>query len=152
MPIAYIGLGSNLGIREQYLAAARKLIAESAGKLIAESSILETKAVDFTDQPDFLNQVIKIETELDPVQLIEELKRIETAIGRSKTFNKGPREIDLDILLYDDIILNSDRLVIPHPAIVHRDFVMRHLVQIEPGLCDPVSGSMYREMAGRGRQ
>jgi 2-amino-4-hydroxy-6-hydroxymethyldihydropteridine diphosphokinase len=102
--------------------------------------------VDFTDQPDFLNQVVKIETVLDPIQLIEELKRIETAVGRKKTFSKGPREIDLDILLYDDLVLESEKLVIPHPAIPYRQFVLRHLLELEPELRDPVSGSMYREM------
>lgn len=148
MSTAYIGLGSNLGNREQFLAAARKLIAETAGTVVAESSVLETKAVDYTDQPDFLNQVVKIETELDPIQLLETLKRIETEIGRSKTFPKGPREIDLDILLYNDIILDSERLVIPHPAIPHRQFVVQHLVELEPELRDPLSGKKYRELAG----
>ena len=147
MPAAYIGLGSNLGDREWFLAAARKLIAESAGRVIAESSILETRAVDYTDQPDFLNQVVKIETELDPIQLLEALKCIETEIGRSKTFHKGPREIDLDILLYGDLVLESDRLVIPHPGIIHRQFVLQHLVELEPELRDPLTGEKYREIA-----
>lgn len=146
MSAVYIGLGSNLGSREQFLASARKRIAESAGRVVAESSVLETRAVDYTDQPDFLNQVIKIETELDPLQLLDELKRIEAALGRSRTFPKGPREIDLDILLYDDIILKSEKLVLPHPAIVHRGFVMKHLVELDPELRDPVTGRMYREI------
>ena len=149
MSAVYIGLGSNLGSREQFPAAARKRIAESAGKLVAESSVLETVAVDYTDQPDFLNQVVKIETFLDPLQLLEALKLIEVEIGRSKTFPKGPREIDLDILLYDDIILKSEKLVLPHPAIVRRDFVMKHLVELDPELRDPVSGRLYREMPGK---
>ncbi|HPS57467.1 MAG TPA: 2-amino-4-hydroxy-6-hydroxymethyldihydropteridine diphosphokinase [Spirochaetota bacterium] len=146
MAAVYIGLGSNLGSREHFLSSARKRIAESAGDVIAESTVLETKAVDFTQQPDFLNQVVKIETDLDPMQLLETLKRIETEIGRSKTFHKGPREIDLDILLYNGMVLSSDRLVIPHPAIVHRDFVMQHLVELDPELRDPVTGMKYRDL------
>ena len=144
MAAAYIGLGSNLGSRGLFLASAVKMISEHCGRVVAESSVIETRAVDFTDQPDFLNQVVKIETELHPLRLLEELKRIETAIGRTKTFPKGPREIDLDILLYDDLVLNSEKLVIPHPQIVHRDFVLRHLLELDPELRDPVTGRMYR--------
>lgn len=149
MATVYIGLGSNLGNRESFLALAVKKIAEAAGRVIAESSVLETKAVDFTDQPDFLNQIVKIETGLAPLQLLDALKRIETELGRSKTFPKGPREIDLDILLYNDIILNSEKLVIPHPQIVHRDFIMQHLIELDPGLCDPVTGMEYSGLVNK---
>lgn len=149
MASVYIGLGSNLGSRELFLAAAVKKITEYAGKVTAESSVLETKAVDVTDQPDFLNQVVKIETGLEPLQLLDTLKRIETELGRSKTFPKGPREIDLDILLYNDIILNSEKLIIPHPQIVHRDFVVRHLIELDPDLRDPVTGRRYLSLISR---
>lgn len=144
--VVYIGLGSNLGDRMRYLASAVQRIADACGRVTAESSILETKAVDFTDQPDFLNQVIRIETLLDPPLLLESLKRIETELGRNKTFPKGPREIDLDILLYDELALNTETLVIPHPEIPNRDFVMRHLIELDPGLRDPLTGIKYSEL------
>ncbi len=146
MAIAFIGLGSNLGNREEFLESAVRMIAESAGRVAAESSVLHTKAVDFTDQPDFLNQVIQIETGLDPLQLLDTLKHIETALGRKKTFPRGPREIDLDILLYDDLVLNSERLVVPHPRILHRHFVLRHLLELDPDLRDPVTGRLYADI------
>lgn len=149
MAVVYIGLGSNLGNRGEFLASAIERIGSDAGRIVARSSVLETRAVDFTDQPDFLNQVIKIETGLDPLLLLDVLKRIETGLGRNKTFPKGPREIDLDILLYDDLVLDDERLVIPHPQIVRRDFVLYHLVELDPELRDPLSGIKYANLSKR---
>ena len=147
MAIVYLGLGSNVGNRNSYLEEALLLIAkECNASIIAKSSIRETKPVDYEDQPDFLNQVIKIETELTPIDLLSVLKKIESGIGRVYRFSKGPREIDIDILLYDDVIMNSDILIIPHPEIIKRDFVLEHLIELEPQLIEPISKKKYSEV------
>lgn len=144
MASVYIGLGSNVGDREKYLSSAVRMIMEkTSSELLTESSILETKAVDYIEQPDFLNQVILIKTQIPPDQLLQILKDIEKNLGRVKRFDKGPREIDLDILLYDDIIMNNSTLVIPHPEILKRDFVIVHLIELNPELRDPVTGEKY---------
>ena len=147
MASVYVGLGSNLGDRRGYLSdAVRMAIEEIPAELVAESSVLETAAVDYTDQPDFLNQVILIKTEVPPEALLEALKEIERKLGRVERFSKGPREIDLDILLYDDLVLNTETLVVPHPEIRNREFVVKHLVELNPELRDPVTGGRYSEL------
>ena len=144
MPLVYIGLGSNIGERREYLASAIRMIKEKISPdLLSESSVIETKAVDYTEQPDFLNQVISIKTQIHPETLLETLKEIEKTLGRVKRFDKGPREIDLDILLYDDLVMNNSSLVIPHPEIRNREFIIEHLVELNPELRDPVTGEKY---------
>ncbi len=146
MAAAYIGLGSNLGDREGSLReAVHYLAARIPLRILKTSSILETDPVDFLDQPRFMNMIIHIETFLTPHELLHALKKAERELGRGKTFRKGPRTIDLDILLYDDIILNTADLVIPHPEIRNREFVVRHLVELDPELIDPVTGGKYRD-------
>ncbi len=152
MAIVYIGLGSNMGDRDLYLrSAVVNILKKCSAALIAESSIKETKAVDFKDQPDFLNQIIKIQTELPPLILMGFLKEIEENMGRVYRFSKGPREIDLDILLYDDKIINESILKIPHPEILKRDFIIEHLIELDPELIDPVSKKKYSEVFYNGR-
>lgn len=147
MAIVYAGLGSNLGNRAGYIALARDLIVSDAGGIIiAESSISETRPVDFVDQPMFINQIIKIETDADPESLLKSFKDIEKKLGRKKRFSKGPREIDIDILLYDNIIYNSENLVIPHAEILKRGFIIEHLVELDPELEDPLTHKKYREV------
>ncbi|HOP63151.1 MAG TPA: 2-amino-4-hydroxy-6-hydroxymethyldihydropteridine diphosphokinase [Spirochaetota bacterium] len=147
MASVYIGLGSNLGDRDGYLSdAVRMIINEIPAELVAESSVLETAAVDYTEQPDFLNQVILIKTDLPPEDLLKALKKIERKLGRVERFSKGPREIDLDILLYDDLVMNTETLVIPHPEIRNREFVIKHLAELSPELKDPVRGGRYSEL------
>jgi len=144
MAFVFIGLGSNIGDRGRYLASAVRMVKEIISPdMLAESSILETKAVDFTEQPDFLNQVILIKTEIPPEKLLEMLKEIENTLGRVRRFTKGPREIDLDILLYDDVVMNSDVLIIPHPEILNRDFILENLIELNPELRDPRTGEKY---------
>lgn len=151
MAVVYIGLGSNMGDRAEYLRnAAEQILARCSASLFAESSIRETKAVDFTDQPDFLNQIIKISTDLDPVTLLSYLKEIESEMGRIYRFSKGPREIDMDILLYNDLIMSESMLKIPHPEILNRDFILEHLVELDPELTDPVSKKKYSEVLNYG--
>jgi len=147
MAIAYIGRGSNLGDREANLRNAAFLAASLPRvSVLLKSSIAETDPVGYRDQPRFLNQVILIETTLSPPDLLAALKRCEVELGREKSFPKGPRSIDMDILLYDDLILNTEELTIPHPEIRNRRFVMDHLVELNPGLKDPVTKIRYREM------
>jgi 2-amino-4-hydroxy-6-hydroxymethyldihydropteridine diphosphokinase len=143
---AFIGLGSNLGDRAHNLDRARRAIAALDGtRIAAMSAVEETDPVDLLDQPRFLNQVICITTNLAPDTLLDALLGIEAHMGRRRDVSRGPRIIDLDILLYGDMILRTDALTVPHPRIWERNFVLRHLVELDPGLKDPVSERCYGE-------
>lgn len=147
MARAYIGLGTNLGDREGNLARAGALLAEAGDiRLLKKSAVEETAPVDYTDQPDFLNQVVLVETGLAPRDLLDTLRKIEYAMGRVRSVPKGPRVIDLDLLLYDALVYRDDALTLPHPGIVKRPFVMRGMLEIDGELSDPVSGKKYREV------
>jgi 2-amino-4-hydroxy-6-hydroxymethyldihydropteridine diphosphokinase len=151
MAFVFTGLGSNIGERESYIDLAKKSIAvETGAQIIAESSLEETEPVDFTDQPLFLNQVIKIKVFLEPESLLTAFKEIEKSLGRQKRFSKGPREIDIDILLYDNLVYKSERLIIPHPEILNRSFVLKHLAELDPELEDPLTHIKYREVLCNG--
>jgi len=144
---AYIGLGTNLGDREGNLARAARLLAEAGDiRLLKKSSLEETVPVDYAGQPDFLNQVVLAETELAPRELLDALQKIEYAMGRVRTVPKGPRVIDLDLLLYDALVYRDDALTLPHPGIVKRPFVMREMLELDGELSDPVSGKKYWEV------
>ena len=134
MSIAYIALGSNLGNREENILKSIDLLKSKQIETTKRSSIIETEPVGLKEQPKFLNCVIKIETELPPIDLLNTTKEIEKNLGRIKTIINGPRIIDLDILLYDDIIINTDELTIPHPRIMERSFVLDPLNEIDPDL------------------
>ncbi len=147
MARAYIGLGTNLGDREGNLARAARLLAEAGDiRLLKKSSLEETVPVDYAGQPDFLNQVVLAETELAPRELLDALQKIEYAMGRVRTVPKGPRVIDLDLLLYDALVYRDDALTLPHPGIVKRPFVMREMLELDGELSDPVSGKKYWEV------
>ncbi len=147
MARVYIGLGTNLGDRAANLIKARlELLKNKDIGIIKESSIEETDPVDYTDQPRFLNQVILIRTETAPVELLRLLKAVEKKLGRKTSFPKGPRIIDLDILLYDDINMKTADLVIPHPEIRNRKFIIRHLLEIDPNIADPETGEKYDKL------
>jgi len=142
----YIALGTNLGDRKVNLLSARDQIHGLEGvTLLAESSILETEPVDFLDQPDFMNQMIEVKTSRDPVMLLEALLDIEEGMGRKRDVLKGPRIIDCDIVLYGSLVMESGFLTIPHPRRLERDFIVRHLVELNPELKDPVTGKLFRE-------
>ena len=136
--IAYLSLGSNLGNREQNLHEAIRR-ASILGRVVAVSSVYETEPVEFTDQPWFLNCVIALETTAGPAQLMAELLRVENVMGRQRVAKKGPRSIDLDILLFGDTVVNTRELTIPHPEMVRRRFVLEPLAEIAPELRHPVS-------------
>lgn len=129
----YLGLGSNLGDREKNLEKAISEISEFAS-VVLKSSVYESKPVGYTDQDDFLNMVIEIESELAPRELLGKLLQIESNLGRVRTIKNGPRTIDVDILLYGDLSLNEEDLIIPHPRMNERNFVLIPLSEIAPEL------------------
>ena len=132
----FIALGTNLGDRLANLARAQALLAKKV-RIVRESSIYETAPWGVTDQPAFLNQVIEGKTTSDPDRLLVFLKQIEEQMGRQKTYRYGPRLIDLDILLMDDLVVSFPELIIPHPRMVERAFVMVPLDEIAPDLIIP---------------
>jgi 2-amino-4-hydroxy-6-hydroxymethyldihydropteridine diphosphokinase len=144
---AYLALGANIGKK---IANVRKAIAMIDAHeecwVTATSSIYETKPVGLTDQPDFVNMVIGIETTLQPIALLELCNEIEQKLGRKRTIRWGPRVIDIDILLYDGVNIYEDRLAIPHPRMMERAFVLVPLAEIAPGLELP-GGISAREAA-----
>lgn len=143
--IVYLALGSNLGDR---LANLKQAIAALPPQMevTAKSSVYETPPWGYEDQPKFLNQVIKATTYLDAEPLLKHLKRLEVALGRQESFPKGPRLIDMDILFYDDLVLNNASLIIPHPRLHERGFVLLPLMDINPELVHPVNKKSVREM------
>jgi 2-amino-4-hydroxy-6-hydroxymethyldihydropteridine diphosphokinase len=144
--IVYLALGTNLGDR---LANLKQAIASLTPQMEvkAKSQVYETPPWGFKDQPKFLNQVIKVNTYLDPEPLLKHLKRLEVALGRKESFPNGPRLIDIDILFYDDLVVNKPSLVIPHPRLHERGFVLLPLLEIAPNLVHPVTQKNVREMA-----
>ena len=146
MPVlAYLSLGSNVGDREEQLGKAQQRLA-ALGKIIAVSSYYETEPVEFTGQPWFLNCALALETELGPEELMRSILRIEQEMGRRRIQKKGPRSIDIDILLFGNLVVNSPELAIPHPAMQDRRFVLEPLAQIAPYACHPVSKRTIREL------
>ena len=137
MPIIYLALGTNLGDRMENL---RRAIAALSPKIrvTALSSVYETPPWGYTDQPAFLNMALTGEAEGEPPALIAFLKNLETELGREKTFRNGPRLIDMDILFYEDLIFNQADLIIPHPRLQERAFVLVPLKDIAPNLMHPV--------------
>ncbi len=150
MTKVFLGLGSNLGDRADFLRRAIEMLLEDGGvSLINSSSLLETKPVDYLNQPDFLNQVVVLETQLPPTEMLAKCQAVELELGRKRNVPKGPRTIDIDILLYGDSVISEPELKVPHPEIKNRDFVLQHLLELEPELCDPVSKIKYSEVRGK---
>jgi 2-amino-4-hydroxy-6-hydroxymethyldihydropteridine diphosphokinase len=146
MAIVYLGLGSNLGNREGNLNRAVELM-EKRGILVRKrSSLYETKPWGEQDQPLFLNMAVEIDTELNPHVLLDELKNVESELGREKSYPWGPRIIDLDILLYNHMILDEEALKIPHPLMHEREFVLRPLHEIAPDVMHPQLKLTVREL------
>ena len=142
----FIGTGSNLGDRLGALKSAAELLAPKV-RVMKASKVYETPPWGYEDQPAFLNQVLQVETELDPPALLKFLKRIEKKLGRKASFLYGPRAIDLDILFYDDLIYSTDTLQIPHPLASERAFVLIPLLEIAPDFVHPVLGKTIKELA-----
>jgi 2-amino-4-hydroxy-6-hydroxymethyldihydropteridine diphosphokinase len=134
-----LSLGTNLGDRLANLRAALAALRASPGiRLLAQSRIYETPAWGYEDQPAFLNMVVQAETDLEPRLLLTRLKSLEVDLGRTPTFHWGPRLIDIDILFYGDLVLNTPELVIPHPRLQERAFVLVPLADLAPDLLHPV--------------
>lgn len=149
MKTVYIGLGTNLGDRAQNLAQARERLIAAGIKIIRESSIYETAPRDLENQPMFLNQVVEAETALFPRQLLSRILAIEREMGRKRTIAKGPRSIDIDILMFGKFAITTPDLEIPHPRMVERRFVLEPLAELAPDLRHPVTKSTVREMLAK---
>jgi len=134
----YLLLGSNLGDRISYLRQASSLIGETVAKVIQASSVYETQSWGKTDEPDYLNQVLYLKTNLHPGLLLEKLLGIETIMGRKREVKWGSRIIDIDILFYGDQTINEPQLVVPHPELHNRMFTLAPLNEIAPDLVHPV--------------
>jgi 2-amino-4-hydroxy-6-hydroxymethyldihydropteridine diphosphokinase len=145
--IAYIGIGSNLGDKlPQCEKAVSEILSIDRHKLLAKSSLFKTQPVGYTSQDWFVNAVLKIETDLEPTELLRKLKSIESHLGRTETFRWGPRMIDLDILFFDDIEIHTEEVQIPHPRIQERQFVLVPLAEIDQDLVHPVLKKTIREL------
>ena len=143
--LAYLSLGSNIGDREGHLRDAIARL-QAIGCVASTSSFYETEPVDFTDQAWFLNCAVELETTEPPEDLISSLLRIEEQMGRKRTQRKGPRIIDIDLLLFDDAILDSPALTIPHPAMHQRRFVLQPLAEIAPQVRHPLRKRTIQEL------
>ena len=144
---AYIALGSNMGDREAYLNHAVESLSSLGGCRIEKvSGFIETPPYGVTDQADFLNGCLKMETLLYPRELLEEMNRIEKEAGRERIVHWGPRTLDLDLIFYDDLVVEEDDLCIPHVEMHKRKFVLEPLAEIAPYKRHPVYGKTVREM------
>ncbi len=141
----YLGLGANLGDRQANLAQAVELLGQRLD-IEKVSSIYETEPVGYKDQPLFLNAVCRVQTDIGPLQLLSLVKGIEASMGRVPNFSDGPRLIDIDIILYGDMVMMDPELSIPHPRMAQRAFVLIPLAEIAPGLVHPFSGESVEEM------
>lgn len=137
MAIAYIALGSNLGDKEKNLRRALLLLTQQGVEVVRVSSFLSTEPYGVTDQPQFLNAVACVRTSLTPLALLDVLLATELAMGRVRLRHWGERNIDLDLLLYENVVLDLPRLHLPHPDMQNRDFVLLPLAEIAPELKHP---------------
>lgn len=137
MAIAYIALGSNLGDKEKNLRRALLLLTQQGVEVVRVSSFLSTEPYGVTDQPQFFNAVACVRTSLAPLALLDVLLATELAMGRVRLRHWGERNIDLDLLLYEDVVLDTKRLRLPHPDMQNRDFVLLPLAEIAPELKHP---------------
>jgi 2-amino-4-hydroxy-6-hydroxymethyldihydropteridine diphosphokinase len=147
MATAYIGIGSNLGNREENCKNAIKLLIENGVSVSRFSSRIETEPWGVKDQPMFINMAIMIETDIEPSELLVLLKNIEIDMGRRPATRWGPRVIDLDILLYEDRAIKTTSLEIPHPRMCEREFVLKPLSEIAPDIIHPVLGKSIKELS-----
>jgi 2-amino-4-hydroxy-6-hydroxymethyldihydropteridine diphosphokinase len=147
--VAAVALGSNLesrfGDRRANLLEAVRRVGE-LGEVRSVSSFYETEPVGFVAQPQFLNGALVLETALEPLALMRGLLAVEQAMGRVRVVAKGPRVIDLDLLLYGDVVMNTEELTLPHPEMQERRFVLEPLAEIAPGMVHPVLGLTVGEL------
>ena len=146
MKIAYLSLGSNIGDRERLLQDALRLLHTPDLRVVRISPVYQTEPQDVKAQPWFLNLVVEAETELFPRQLLARVQQIEKQLGRKRLAAKGPRTIDIDILLYGDSVVNAAGLVVPHPRMTERRFVLQPLADLVPELRHPVLRRTVKEL------
>ncbi|MYC76062.1 2-amino-4-hydroxy-6-hydroxymethyldihydropteridine diphosphokinase [Candidatus Poribacteria bacterium] len=150
MHVVYIGFGSNIGDRLSHIQSAIHTLSKTEGITLQKiSSIYKTDPVGYVAQAQFLNGVAAIQTSLSPLSLLHTLKDIETAVGRKHRIRWGPREIDLDILIYADLCVQTEELVIPHPEMHLRGFVLVPLAQIAPDLVHPIFQESVQTLLNR---
>ncbi|MCX7942258.1 MAG: 2-amino-4-hydroxy-6-hydroxymethyldihydropteridine diphosphokinase [Dictyoglomaceae bacterium] len=143
---AFIGIGTNLGDKIKNIDEALNRLKDKGLNIIKISSIIETEPYGYKNQDNFLNAVCLIETDLSPFELLDLLLEVEKEMGRVRTIKWGPRIIDLDIIFYDDLIINHEKLIIPHPDAHNRIFVMEPLLEIEPNFLHPILKKTVREI------
>lgn len=146
MAVVFLLLGSNMGNSLDFLDKASKALQEQVGKLIKSSSRYQTAAWGKTDQPDFINQVLKLETGLSPLEVLKTILGIEWQLGRERTEKWGSRTIDIDILFYDQEVVASSELTIPHPYLQQRAFTLIPLAELEPDFVHPVLKKTVSEL------
>ena len=146
MSTAYIALGSNLGDKEKNLRRALLLLTQQGVEVVKVSGFLKTEPYGVTDQPQFLNAVCEVRTNLAPMALLDVLLATELAMGRVRLRHWGERNIDLDLLLYDNVVLDAERLRLPHPDMQNRDFVLLPLAEIAPEAVHPVLKKTISEL------
>ncbi len=142
----YMSLGSNLGDRGRHLKQARLLLEKAGARILRQSSVYETEPVDYRQQPWFYNQVLEIEIACNPISLLDLVKDIEQRMKRRPAFDKGPRVIDIDILLAGKTVVQTQKLMIPHPRMSFRNFVMIPLLEIAPDLVHPLLHETVAEL------
>lgn len=144
---AFIAVGSNIGDGEATVLKAKEMFLKVPGnRMISESSLIITKPYGVTDQPDFTNGLWKTETLLEPFDLLKKLNEIEARLGRERLIHWGPRTIDLDIIYFDDMVIDSERLTIPHIDMANREFVLKPLAEVDPYVRHPLNKMRAKEM------
>jgi 2-amino-4-hydroxy-6-hydroxymethyldihydropteridine diphosphokinase len=146
MNTAYLLTGGNIGDRTHYLQLSAQLITQYCGQIITTSAIYETEAWGITNQPTFYNQVLIIKTLMQPEQLMQTILSIEEKMGRVRTIKMGPRAIDIDILLIDDRVMQTDLLTLPHPFLHERRFALTPLAEVAPQLKHPILQKTISEL------
>jgi 2-amino-4-hydroxy-6-hydroxymethyldihydropteridine diphosphokinase len=146
MNTAFLLTGGNLGNRFLNLQTAKELIERDCGKIVKESSVYQTAAWGFTEQPDFYNEALQLQTNFSPEELMQKLLEIEKNMGRERDIKMGPRIIDIDILLMDDFIINSSLITIPHPRLQERRFALTPLAEIAPDIIHPVLHQTIKQL------
>ena len=144
---AYVALGSNLGDKEANLREALELLEERGVEIVKTSTFISTEPYGVTDQPQFLNGVCEVRTSLEPLELLHTLLDIEQEMGRVRLRHWGERNIDLDLLLYEDVVIDTPELKLPHPDMQNREFVLLPLAEIAPELVHPILQKSIEELS-----